>query len=196
MSDIVKICKIHGELTKEKARIRSPNNISCNACARLAVKKHRKLNKEKLLLKEQEYRNKNRDRLRKRDREYKAKDYAKNKEKYIVRAKRFYKNNIDKRRNYRLKKLYGITLDQYNQMLINQNFFCKMCKKPESVYSNQGNKIKDLSVDHCHKTGIVRGLLCSKCNCLIGYADESLETLQEGMDYLKGFLNDKSESKI
>jgi hypothetical protein len=192
MNDIVKVCKVHGDLTESEVRIRNPNNISCKACARERVRAHRKENKELLNFKSREFRKKNIDHIRLRDREWKAKDYINNKEKYAERSKRFYKNNIDQRRNYRLKKLYGITLEQYNKMLSEQNNKCKICNNFETAFSKQSNKIKDLSVDHCHNTGIVRGLLCSKCNCLIGYSLESIELLQEAINYLKEFYHDKS----
>src|SRR5690242_3768832 len=53
-----------------------------------------------------------------------------------------------------LLRLYGITLDDYKSLEIQQKYSCKIClKKPTKLY-----------VDHCHKTGKVRGLLCINCN--------------------------------
>jgi hypothetical protein len=69
--------------------------------------------------------------------------------------------NPDKMHGYYLKYEYGITIDQYNQMLKDQNNVCAICSKTQ--ISN-----RRLSVDHCHETGNVRGLLCTKCNNAIG----------------------------
>lgn len=191
MSNIVKICKKHGELTSEQARIRTPNNISCKACNYESAKRHREKNRLNLNEKSREYRKNNLEKRRKRDREWKKKDYLNNKEKYMFRAKKFYLNNIDKRKNYRYKKLYGITLDQYNEMFVKQNGLCKICKKEETAFHKGNGKIKDLAVDHCHFSGKIRGLLCGRCNCLIGYSLESIDVLQEAINHIKEFLDDK-----
>lgn len=188
--DIVKNCKTHGDLTKNQVIFVSNQSIKCIFCQRLRVKKHRIENREDLLLKEKMYRDENRERLRLRDRIYKNKIYKEKKEIILKRSKEWHKKNKDKRRTYRIKKIYGINIDQYNEMNEKQKNTCAICKKPESVFSNQGNKIKSLSVDHNHITGKVRGLLCSKCNCLIGYSLESVDLLQEAIKYLKEHSDD------
>lgn len=82
------------------------------------------------------------------------------------------KTNPDKIRNTMLQHRYKITSDQYENMLISQNYVCFICKNPETGRSSSGNNIKYLAVDHCHKTGKVRGLLCSECNrALAGFKD-------------------------
>src|ERR1039458_560790 len=65
-------------------------------------------------------------------------------------------------KNNQLLKLYNITLHQYELMLLEQNNVCAICNRPERNMHQKG-KIKDLSVDHCHKTNKVRKLLCSNC---------------------------------
>lgn len=60
-------------------------------------------------------------------------------------------------REYSLKRLYGITLQEYDKILEQQNFSCALCKKPCPTGRN-------LAVDHDHETGQVRGLLCYHCN--------------------------------
>lgn len=81
------------------------------------------------------------------------------------------------RRTYRLKHDYGITEEQYLQMWKEQKGKCKLC----------GKELKDhyLDVDHDHKTGRVRGLLCRGCNLML---DEMFEhQITEGQ--LKEYLN-------
>lgn len=79
----------------------------------------------------------------------------------------------------KLKHLYGISQDQYDQMLFNQNYSCKICSAPSSSFK------KRLHVDHCHVTNKVRGLLCSNCNRALGLFKDSINILNSAIDYLK-----------
>jgi len=79
-----------------------------------------------------------------------------------------------------------LSVTDYEDMLKQQNELCKICKKPETMLSNGKTKVlKRLAIDHCHKTGKVRGLLCHRCNTGIGGFYESPELLQSAIDYLK-----------
>ena len=80
--------------------------------------------------------------------------------------------------NPRYKKQYGITLDQYNERLHNQNNVCAICK-------NQCKSGRRLAVDHCHKTGKVRGLLCSACNQTLGKFQDNIERFENAANYLR-----------
>lgn len=80
----------------------------------------------------------------------------------------------------KLKREYGITVEFFNQMNLKQNGVCKVCEKPERHKTK-----KKLSVDHCHKTGIVRGLLCHRCNVVLGLINEDLNVLDKINSYLK-----------
>ncbi len=86
-------------------------------------------------------------------------------------------NNI--RRQY--KGMEG--LDCYDAMLTAQGGVCAMCKKTNRGTRN--GKIKRFNIDHCHKTGKVRALLCCTCNPLIGYAGDSIKLLDSAKAYLK-----------
>jgi hypothetical protein len=102
---------------------------------------------------------------------------VKNKDKNKEKIREDYKKNPTKYKNQFLKYRYGITLDEYNQMLISQNGVCEICnQKCPSGYA--------LSVDHCHKTGKVRGLLCVECNTGIGKLQDSVEILSKAISYL------------
>lgn len=70
-------------------------------------------------------------------------------------------------RNSHLKKKYGITIEQFNEILERQGGVCLICKR-ECEYGN-------LSVDHDHETGKVRALLCRKCNLAVGFVGEDIE---------------------
>ncbi len=81
----------------------------------------------------------------------------------------------------RLKHLYGITIDEYEELAAMQGNVCWMCKKKEM------SKDGYLHVDHCHKTGKIRGLLCGPCNRGIGALGDSIELLRRGIEYLQEF---------
>ncbi|MGH7240815.1 MAG: endonuclease VII domain-containing protein [Candidatus Saccharimonadales bacterium] len=72
-------------------------------------------------------------------------------------------------RDRRLRKQYGITLSQYNQMFEAQKGQCAICETHQSKLKHR------LSVDHNHKTGTIRSLLCENCNHALGLVRESSE---------------------
>lgn len=82
------------------------------------------------------------------------------------------------RRTY-LRKTYGITVADYEQRLALQGGVCAICAGPPPV----GRVF--YCIDHDHRTGKIRGLLCSNCNVLIGYAQDDVERLGSAIDYLR-----------
>jgi hypothetical protein len=92
--------------------------------------------------------------------------------------KKWYRDNPEKsailQRRKHLKRLYGLSIEQYEAMLSSQGGVCSICG---------GLCKKRLSVDHDHATGQIRGLLCSKCNFAIGLL-ESPEKLAAAQSYL------------
>lgn len=92
------------------------------------------------------------------------------------------------RRNARLKNYYGITLDDYNTLLAEQNEVCRICGLPERILDHRTKKPKYLSVDHDHITGQIRGLLCGNCNKNIGVI-ENKDFMKKAISYLKYYKN-------
>jgi hypothetical protein len=89
------------------------------------------------------------------------------KKKYPDRIKELNKKSLQKvpkeiQQDRYLKKTYGITLEQYNKLLVEQNYSCYICQKSITEFK------KRLAVDHNHKTGEIRGLLCMWCNKALG----------------------------
>lgn len=74
---------------------------------------------------------------------------------------------------------YGITLEQYDQMVLDQNGCCKICGTDEP-----GGNRKRFSVDHNHATGKVRGLLCGSCNAALGLFKDNPTIIQSALSYL------------
>ena len=81
-----------------------------------------------------------------------------------------------------LQTKYGLTEDKYYELLQEQNYVCAICGAAEA-----DSKRKKFCVDHCHDTGVVRGLLCFGCNTMLGNAQDDPEILQNAIDYLKKF---------
>lgn len=76
-----------------------------------------------------------------------------------------------------IKSKYGITREQYDDLLGSQNGVCAICKNSETSG-------KRLAVDHCHVTLAVRGLLCSRCNTAIGLFKDNKEAMKKAIAYL------------
>lgn len=73
---------------------------------------------------------------------------------------------------------YKIKPEDYNRIYDNQKGRCKICDIPQSELK------RSLSIDHCHKTGRVRGLLCQDCNLMLGLAKDRIEILRKSIVYL------------
>src|ERR1700679_2451550 len=90
-----------------------------------------------------------------------------------IKRKEYYKINSTRMKNRDLKKKYGLGLQEYNLMLLNQNNSCAICKIDKDTLVK-----KYFHVDHCHITKKIRGLLCFKCNASIGLMDESIDRMK------------------
>lgn len=80
---------------------------------------------------------------------------------------------------YRLKKDYGITENDLEELFIAQNYLCDICKVDHSTLK------KGLEIDHCHTNGDIRGLLCSRCNLFLGRINDDIEILKNAIFYLE-----------
>lgn len=95
------------------------------------------------------------------------------------------KKYLDSTTNSGLKLRYGIGLEEYKKLLAGQGDCCKICKS-----TAPGRKdVNRFAVDHCHTTGKVRGLLCSKCNTAIGLLNENPLLFDEAKKYLQEHFN-------
>lgn len=123
-----------------------------------------------------------------------AKDRLENPEKYILKSRNRYENNVDKIsiqrtkirnddperfRSYWLKQKYGIDINDYNDLYLSQQGRCFLC----GVHSSELNK--PLCVDHSHETGKIRSLLCLSCNTGLGQFKENILVMEKAIQYLK-----------
>ena len=101
-----------------------------------------------------------------------------NREKERKRARKYYKENTDRVRmineRSRVKRKYGITLEEIEFLKKSQNYRCAICMNAMAT-----------CVDHCHKLGVVRGILCSSCNTAIGHMKDEPRTLRAAALYLE-----------
>lgn len=87
---------------------------------------------------------------------------------------------IKSSRRAHLKRKYGITLEEYNNLLKQQQSKCKICGQEETSERNS-----HLCVDHDHNTGAIRGLLCNNCNRALGLFKDNIEVLHNAIIYLQ-----------
>ena len=130
-------------------------------------RRYRLLNKEKLREQRLLRRKNNPEEYKRRGRLKRQRE----KEKFGYNLKKYQALAYQKK----LQKVYGLTLEQYNQMFVSQNGKCKICNESQE---------KRLCVDHCHKTGKVRGLLCSNCNFGIAFLKDDPNLLLSAIKYL------------
>lgn len=83
-------------------------------------------------------------------------------------------------RAYNLKASFGITLDDYEALRIIQEGACAICKESTAKAPRGGN----FAVDHCHRTGVIRGLLCFPCNAGVGNFRDDPEVIKKAITYL------------
>jgi hypothetical protein len=159
----VKRCKVCGELKPlsdfyAAAGMRDGHRNDCKSC-NLAAKKARTPPEV------------NRERVRRWQRE--------NPEKYRAKQQQYARSGQKaawNRQSY-LKRTYGITVEQYEEMLAVQGGVCMICKQPRP-------ENRTLHVDHDHATGEIRGLLCFRCNNALGDFEEQYELFRRAADYL------------
>lgn len=91
-----------------------------------------------------------------------------------------------RQRKYQLRDKYGITEEDYQNLLDRQKGLCVICSTDKPT-----GKWKVFAVDHCHHTGHVRGLLCNECNRGMGLLKDNSELLRKAAEYLD--QNNKKE---
>lgn len=114
--------------------------------------------------------------------------YQENRQKILKRAEEYRKKNREKlltKSRERLLKKYGLTPQEYENLLIVQEYKCAIC---EILFSEKIILERLPSIDHCHDSGKVRGLLCMNCNAKLGILENKL-FVQKAERYLKESLS-------
>lgn len=87
-------------------------------------------------------------------------------------------------RRSKLKVAYGLSIEAYSEMLAAQGGGCAICGANEP-----SGRTKHFAIDHCHTTGVIRGLLCTKCNRGLGLFNDNTDRMERAVKYLKGDLS-------
>jgi hypothetical protein len=97
--------------------------------------------------------------------------------------RRFRDSQPDYNHARNLQRRYGLSVDEYQTLLANQNFACPICEvEISNTIAYKGKR--PVAVDHNHDTGDVRGILCSMCNLMLGHARENTSILYRAIVYL------------
>ncbi len=99
------------------------------------------------------------------------------------KARQWVQANPGLRRKHVLASRHGITPEIYEGIAEMQGGVCAICKRSETA--NQQGDVPTLTVDHDHKTGEIRGLLCGTCNSMLGMAHDDTDRLEAGAAYLR-----------
>ena len=144
-------------------------------------------NKEKIREGNKLYRLKNKEQIKKMKRKWYDENKPHCRQKTILWKLKNPEKNYLYGKKSELKIKYGITLEQYYDMIKNQNNKCFIC----SIEFDKNIKWLKPHIDHDHQTNKVRSLLCLHCNTTIGYAKENINTLSNMINYLKEHKNDE-----
>jgi hypothetical protein len=169
----------------------------CRSCVKIKNEKTSSRNKQAKAEYQKRYWQENKERLKVEN----TKRYRANKEKYRPARERWLIENRDRinaehsankeKHSYiswvqRLRRVYGITVEDYDAMLSAQNFSCFICKTTDpGAVGNRDSGRKVFAVDHCHESGKIRGLLCHRCNKGLGHFLDDRENLMRAADYIK-----------
>ena len=165
-------CKLKLPTDEFFKKVKSADGLMpyCKKCGREKHKQWRDRKREHL----KEYRERTKDKRNARRRELYASD-PKRRQRACESARQYRLDNPRSRRKSDLQK-YNLGLEEYDQMLESQNGQCAICGKRQH---------KKLFVDHNHKTGKVRGLLCNNCNFGIGQFQDDFNLLLSAIEYLR-----------
>jgi Recombination endonuclease VII len=96
-------------------------------------------------------------------------------------SQKWHSLNPDRAHKHKLRYRYGISVQEFSAIPERQGGVCAICKEAETKHQN-------LSVDHCHATGVNRGLLCDRCNRSLGGFRDSIQILKSAVCYLEGVI--------
>ncbi len=165
------VCKKHGELSAEEIKLSGQGHGVCRLCHRESANARRNGNRPEFNAKM-------------------ANDRAANPEKWDEIYKKQYQNKRENQGDLlsliKVCNARKITLNDYAKLLEEQKNKCAICGNEETCIDGRSSdkKPRRLSIDHCHSTGKVRGLLCHACNIAIGKFKDDIELLKKAITYI------------
>jgi len=179
-----KICRVCGRVLPATTEYFHKHNTCkfgfkniCKECVKVLA--HKARNTPEAKQKRHDYYQENKEELERKRKIY----YATNRDKILQRERDKNLANPYKRRESRIKAKFDISLEEYNALLEKQHGVCAICGLGESSRDRKG-KVRPLMVDHDHKTGKVRGLLCSKCNIGLGQFKDNPTVIKIALEYI------------
>lgn len=98
------------------------------------------------------------------------------------------RRRVNLRNNSRHHSSYPMEVEEYERLLAEQSGVCSICKQPETV--KQKGKVVRLTIDHDHKTGKLRALLCQRCNRLLGSMERDIDLTMAILTYWEQYRGD------
>lgn len=174
ISTTTKTCRLCGD---SKSLDEFHNSVSakdgkyarCKACVLAKNTEWRLNNKGKVAKSKKDYSLHHAEAIKRKAKDYRSTD-------------RYQENMADYRRKWNLAKRYGITIEEYEAMYARSDGKCELCNHQLSFGRGESYMA---CVDHDHATGVVRGILCRKCNQALGTFQDSIEGLERAIDYLR-----------
>lgn len=158
----------------------------CKVCGGAPLHYKSTMCKEHYLKYHKEYRSS--DDNKKRILAAKMKYYDINKDAIKLQKRKWYDENKDLSRHRRMIKKYGITYGEFLGRVHEQENRCPICDRGFT-----DEKRLSPCVDHDHRSGTTRGIICSSCNSALGFAGDSIETLRRMIEYLMEYKDEKTE---
>ncbi len=150
---------------------------ACKPCDRVRKASYKLKNREAISARNRaRYRATRTEETRRLDSEHSRKYYLKNRDKIQL----YNRSRKLVSREWALRKKYGLTLADYERMLAEQDSKCDICKSPDPK-THHGH----FTVDHCHKTGAIRALLCDRCNKGLGFFDDDVDLMDAAREYVR-----------
>jgi len=184
LQDKVKICSKCKE-EKRKSEFskclggRDGLHSRCKPCRSKANSEWNKSDKDRTKKRMSAWRRGNKEKIKEYNNNYKNL----NKDRLMMKAKEWINKNPDRIKEINIKEKmstrYGITPSDYAKILISQGGVCAICG------IDTPGRCGRFHIDHCHDTGVVRGLLCSRCNMGIGQLRDSVEIMLSAIRYLE-----------
>jgi len=174
-------CKIFRPLVDFNKSCKSPDEHrnDCRECQANYYATH----KERWIEYRKQYRKNHPEAIRKAGRKYRAKHLDKLRQKSREYARKLRREHPQKcrikGRKSALRIKYSLTMSEYQEILKKQLGNCAICGYPSNIEDRY------LCVDHNHKTGIIRGLLCNRCNIVLGHVDDDTVILQKMISYIE-----------
>lgn len=181
-----KTCKIHGKLNQDdisvekNPKLKSGISLKCRICKVDRDRIWKDLHRDQHIQSSTRWKNEHREKYR----EWQREDRKNNPDKYRSYQDNYKNKHGDRKTTLEIIRIRGISFESYAQLIVDQKNLCAICEKPETRKSRTGESVTRLCMDHDHKTGKVRSLLCHDCNTALGKFKDDISLIKKAIAYL------------